>query len=238
MLKEAQTRRAARKPLRSQRDAAETRAAILEAALREFAEEGIAGARMEEIASVAGVNKALLHYYFHDKERLYSAALDHVFATLSQRMLEVLDRDLAPQEKIMAYAGAHFDFIAASPIYPRLVQREMMSAGRHGSPRMRRIAERYLRPIFVRIMALMQEGLARGQFRRVDPGHFVISLIAMNVFYFSSAPMMALVTRRNPLTPQRVAERRAAVLDAVAAMLLVSNPATSNDLSRSRRETR
>src|SRR5262245_15998654 len=153
MLKKARTRGVFHKPPRNQRDAAETRAAILEAALREFAEEGIAGGRMEAIASAAGVNKALLHYYFQDKERLYGAALDHVFASLSRRMLEVLDCDLPPPEKIMAYAAAHFDFIAASPIYPRMVQREMMRAGRRGSPHMRRIAERYLRPIFLRIMA-------------------------------------------------------------------------------------
>jgi TetR/AcrR family transcriptional regulator len=234
----AKSRSVSRKTQRSQRDAAETRAAILEAALSEFAEEGIAGARMEAIAAAAGVNKALLHYYFRDKERLYGAALDHVFATLSQRMLEVLERDLPPPEKIMAYAAAHFDFIAASPIYPRMVQREMMRAGRSGSPHMRRIAERYLRPIFLKIMTVMQEGMARGQFRRIDAGHFLVSLIAMNVFYFSTAPMMALVTRRNPLTPQRVAERRAAVMDAVAAMLLTSNPAAAHDAGNGRRKPR
>jgi AcrR family transcriptional regulator len=179
-----------------------------------------------------------LHYYFRDKERLYGAALDHVFATLSQRMLEVLDRDLPPQEKIMAYAGAHFDFIAASPIYPRMVQREMMRAGRHGSPHMQRIAERYLRPIFLRIMALMQEGMARGEFRRIDPAHFVISLIAMNVFYFSSAPMLALVMGGNLLTPQHIAERKTAVMDAAAAMLLVPKPAGGRDFGSTRRESR
>jgi TetR/AcrR family transcriptional regulator len=226
------------RPPRSQRDAAETRAAILKAAMHEFADEGIAGARMEKIASAAGVNKALLHYYFRDKERLYGAALDHVFATLSERMLEVLERDLPPRQKIMTYAGAHFDFIAASPIYPRMVQREMMHAGRQGSPHMRRIADRYLRPVFLRIVVVMQEGMARGDFRQIDPAQFVISLIAMNVFYFSSAPMMALVTRKNPLTSQRVAERRAAVMDAVAAMLLTSNPAAAHDAGNGRRKPR
>jgi TetR/AcrR family transcriptional regulator len=221
-----------------QRDAAETRSAILGAALHEFAEEGMAGARMEAIATAAGVNKALLHYYFHDKERLYGEALDHVFATLSERMTEVLDRDLPPPEKIMAYAGAHFDFIAASPIYPRLVQREMMRAGRGGSPHMRRIAERYLRPVFARVLVLLREGMEQRQFRRVDPMHFVLSLIAMNVFYFSGAPMIAFVTGRNPLTPQRIAERRAAVMDTLATTLLLPNPAAAKDFGSARRDTK
>ncbi|HTD24504.1 MAG TPA: TetR family transcriptional regulator [Terriglobales bacterium] len=237
--KRAKPRPSFRKALRrGQRDAVETRSAILGAAMHEFAEEGIAGARMEAIAAAAGVNKALLHYYFHDKERLYGEALDHVFATLSQRMTEVLDRDLPPQEKIMAYAAAHFDFIAASPIYPRMVQREMMRAGRHGSPHMRRIAERYLRPIFARVMVLLREGIERRQFRRVDPMHFVLSLIAMNVFYFSSAPMIAFVTGRNPLTPQHIAERRAAVLDVVATTLLLPHRAASKEFGSTRREAK
>src|SRR5260221_7871489 len=77
-----------------------TRAAILEAALKEFAHEGVAGARTEEIARSAGVNKALLYYYFKDKDGLYAAVLDQVFTGLYSRVNAVLDRpDLAPREK-------------------------------------------------------------------------------------------------------------------------------------------
>ena len=237
--KETGMRRVFRKSRRAlPRDAAETRAAILEAAMREFAEEGMAGARMEAIADSAGVNKALLHYYFRDKERLYGAALDHVFANLSQRMLEVLGRDLLPQKKIMAYASAHFDFVAASPIYPRLVQREMMRAGRHGSPHMRRIAKRYLQPVAAKVMALLREGMASGQFRQVDPLHFVLSLIAMNVFYFSSATMIGLITGSNPLTAEHIAERKAAVMDVVAATLFLPKPGEIKNFGSARRDAR
>jgi TetR/AcrR family transcriptional regulator len=237
--KETRMRRVFRKSGRALlRDAAETRAAILEAAMREFAQEGMAGARMEAIADSAGVNKALLHYYFRDKERLYGAALDHVFASLSQRVLKVLECDLPPQKKIMAYAGAHFDFVAASPVCPRLVQREMMRAGRHGSPHMRRIAKRYLQPVMAKLVALLREGMTGGQFRQVDPQHFVLSLIAMNVFYFSSAPMIGLITGRNPLTAQRIAERKAAVMDVVATTLLLPKPGEAKDLGSARRDAR
>ena len=69
-----------------------TRAAILKAALEEFAHEGVTGARTDEIARRAGVNKALLYYYFKDKEGLYTAALDQVFSGLHQRVASVLER--------------------------------------------------------------------------------------------------------------------------------------------------
>src|SRR6202142_945321 len=94
----------------------ESRAAILQAAVREFSREGVAGARTDAIARAAKVNKALLYYYFKDKEALYGAVLDQVFGGLIACVGEVLSRDLPPREKIMAYAGAHFDYVARHPL--------------------------------------------------------------------------------------------------------------------------
>src|SRR6202021_3853702 len=91
----------------------ESRAAILRAAAQEFAEHGIAGARTDAIARAAKVNKALLYYYFKDKEALYGAVLDQVFGGLIACVGEVLSRDLPPRDKIIAYAGAHFDYVAS-----------------------------------------------------------------------------------------------------------------------------
>ena len=106
----------------------------------------------------------------------------------------MLARDLPPREKICEFVGAHFDFIASHPAYPRMVQREMMRAGRQGSPHIKRIVERYLRPTFARVREVMLEGIARGEIRKVDPMDVVPSLIALNIFYFSAVPMMRLLT--------------------------------------------
>src|ERR1051325_924828 len=82
-----------------------TRAAILKAALKEFSEEGVSGARTDEIARRAGVNKALLYYYFKDKEGLYAAALEQVFSGLHQKVMRVLeDGALAPRERLVLSA--------------------------------------------------------------------------------------------------------------------------------------
>ncbi len=200
-----------------------TRQAILNAAVREFATEGIAGARIDAIARAAGVNKALLYYYFKDKETLHGAVLDRVFSGLMQAVTEVLDRDLGPGEKLLAVAAAHFDYIAASPQYPRLFLREIMRAGRAGSPHIRGLVERYLTPFFLRLSDVIRQGVASGEFRPVDPVQLIPSMVALNVFYFSSAPLMRMVTRADPFAPERVAARRAAVLDFLSAA--VFNPA-------------
>jgi TetR/AcrR family transcriptional regulator len=216
------SRTAANRAPKARRQPDRARRAILKAASQEFAQEGVAGARMDHIARAARVNKALLYYYYRDKEELHGAVLDQVFSGLAERINQVMDRDLPPREKVLAYAGAHFDYIAASPLNPRLVQREMMRAGRQGSPHIRHIVERYLRPVLARLAELLRAGMESGDFRRVDAAHFVFSIVAMNVFYFSSAPVIALLSHADPLAPQAVAARKAAVLDLIAAALFTS----------------
>jgi TetR/AcrR family transcriptional regulator len=207
----------------------ESRAAILQAAAQEFAEQGIAGARTDAIARAAKVNKALLYYYFQDKETLYGAVLDHAFTGMRASVLRVLDSDLPAREKILAYVGAYFDFIASNQIYPKLMQREMMRAREGDSLHIDRLVKTYFKPIYRRVGELLDKGIAEGEFRKVDPAHFVPSMIAMIVFYFSSAPVMRRIVRFDPLTPRRIAERRAAVLDFISAALFLpaSNPTPS-----------
>jgi len=199
----------------------ESRAAILQAAALEFAEHGIAGARTDAIAQAAKVNKALLYYYFEDKETLYGAVLDNAFSGMKASVFRVLDSDLPPREKVLAYLGAYFDFIASNQIYPKLMQREMMRAREGDSVHIDRLVKTYFKPVYRRLGELLHQGIAEGEFRKVDPAHFVPSMISMIVFYFSSAPVMRRIVRFDPLTPERIAERRAAVLDFISAALFV-----------------
>ncbi len=198
---------------------AASRAAILRAAEEEFAEHGIAGARTEAIAREARVNKALLYYYFKDKETLYGAVLDNAFSGLKATVFRVLDSDLPPRKKIMTYVGTYFDFIASNQVYPKLMQREMMRAREGHSPHIEKLVKNYFQPIFARVSELLRKGIAEGEFRKIDPAHFIPSMVAMIIFYFSSAPLMQKIVRFNPLAPERIAERRAAVLDFISAAL-------------------
>ena len=196
-----------------------TRAAILKAALEEFAHEGVTGARTDEIARRAGVNKALLYYYFKDKEGLYAAALEQVFSGLFDKVMAVLERaDVPPREKLLLYVQAHFDYIASSPMYPRLVQREFMRSGaRSLSPIASRVLEHHGRPIYTRLEKLIAEGAESGDFRKVDPTQTVTSILGTIVFYFISLPAQQFMHSGNPASAERIAQRRAAVLDFICA---------------------
>jgi TetR/AcrR family transcriptional regulator len=197
----------------------ESRAAILKAAITEFSREGLVGARTDAIARAARVNKALLYYYFNDKDALYGAVLDLVFGGLTEAVDVALSSNLPRSEKLLAYAKAHFDYIAGHPTYPGIVQREMMNLGRGRSAQIERVAKQYLRPLFTRVAEVVQEGIESGEFRAVNPMEFVPSMVSTIVFYFINAPLLRLMTESDPLSPERVAARRAAVLDFISAAL-------------------
>src|SRR6202162_5271894 len=110
----ASTRRRSKTPRMGTRGRPEeSRAAILKAAVGEFAEHGIAGARTDAIARAAHVNKALLYYYFKDKDALYEAVLDQVFSGMRAQVAPLLEGTLPPRQKVLNYVGAYFDSIAA-----------------------------------------------------------------------------------------------------------------------------
>lgn len=214
-------RLASKSQLGSRRQPEESRAAILHAAVREFANEGVSGARTDAIARAAKVNKALLYYYFKGKDALYGAVLDQVFGGLTQSIHEALSRDLPPSQRILAYAAAHFDYIASNPLYPRIVQMEMMRAGRGRPAQFERIVNQYFRPIFTKIAKTIADGISQGEFRDVDPMNFIPSMISVIVFHFTSAPVLRLMTGADPMSREWLGARRAAVLDFISAALFV-----------------
>lgn len=197
----------------------ESRRAILKAALAEFASEGIAGARTDAIAEAAGVNKALLYYYFEDKEGLYRAALESVISGLIDRVRPTFTAPGSALEKIVHYAATHFDYIAESPSYSRIIQSEMMRASVGKSPHMQYISEKYFRRLMEWLMATMQEGVRRGEIRQVDPMNTVVSILGLTVFYFVSTPAARALGRPDPLSPDALRNRRAALIDHVTAIL-------------------
>jgi len=209
----------------SRRQPEASRNAILRAALVEFAQEGLAGARMDAIAETAGVNKALLYYYFRDKDALYGAILDGFFEPLHDRIVAVCDQAGTAGERFLAYVRAHFDSIAESPHHARIFMGELMSASRGGSTHLERIVDKYMLPIGMRVLGLVQEGVNSGEFRPVDAAQFVPSAIGSIVHYFLTAPLRKKFTHIEPRLEQSIDARRVAVLDFIAAALFADREA-------------
>jgi TetR/AcrR family transcriptional regulator len=203
----------------------ETARRICAAAELAFAEQGLAGARTDEIARAAGVNKALLYYYFHSKDELYAAVLEGLFlqqraAIASARQASTRPQTMpSHQQELRAYVNGAIDFVAAHPNFPKLIQREMMNR----SAQVRHLMRRFWLPAYQRLEIAIRRGIKVGEFRRVDPQHAVISIIAMTVFYFAAAPMLKDLLGRDTLNTRAVAARRKAILDFMEHALFTSS---------------
>jgi TetR/AcrR family transcriptional regulator len=186
----------------------ETRAVILDAAERIFAQAGLDGARTDAIAAAAGVNKAMLYYYFKSKAGLYGAVLEANAREFHRRAEEVLAGRGSAGAIIQRYVSNHFDFIGARPYYPRLFQQLIMA----GDRRVEQIIRSHFMPLSARLMKLIEHGIRTGEFRSLDPRHTVISLIALTVFYFNTAPMAQKIGGVNVFDPAEQARRKREVL--------------------------
>lgn len=220
----------------SRRSPEQSQKAILDAATRQFATEGLAGARTDAIAKAAGVNKALLYYYFHDKEQLYGAVLNHAMGDLLQQVLAILESDRPVRYRFLAYVATHFNFVAAHAEYRRLIQFEMMRAGTGHSPHFSKLIEFFFRPLMRKVISVLQEGIASGEFRPVHPPHFLQSTISMIVFYFVALPAIREMMPTDPLSVAALRQRRDAVLDVVAAALFEDRSSAPNIIAEVNRD--
>jgi TetR/AcrR family transcriptional regulator len=182
---------------------------ILAAAERQFAAQGLAGARTEEIAEAAHANKAMLYYYFGNKRGLHRAVLENLLRQFRSRVLAPPGKSLLPRDKFFGYVTGYFDFLASHPNYPQLVQREGMEA----SLTFDWMVREYFRPLHRHLARTIEEGIEAGEFRKVDPDQTAFITLGMATSYFAAAPLVSRVLGRDLLAPQAIAARKRALLD-------------------------
>ena len=192
---------------------AETRARILDAALREFSANGLAGARTEQIAAAAGVNKALLYYYFESKEKLYAAALEMVAGRIRDRSMAVFLREASPGERLLRAALEHFDRILTQREFQSLMQQEMMRLHKGEEGMLPILVKRIFAPLQAMFLSMVREGIASGELIEVDWMQMILSALGGNVFYFLSAPVWRLVAPIEPFDPEVLRARRVALVE-------------------------
>ncbi|RAI43392.1 TetR/AcrR family transcriptional regulator [Rhodoplanes roseus] len=202
------------KTVRRTRDPVATRRALLEAARREFAAKGLAGARVDEIAERAGVNKQLVYHHFGDKDALYLAVLEWLYDEIRAAEREVDLAGMAPEEAIAHLIGISFDHLAAHPDFVSLLTDE----NRHGAVHVRRSPKlpTMHSPLIALIASTLEKGAEAGVFRHgIDPMQLYISIAALGYFYFSNLATLATIFKRRLDSRPAVTARRAHVVDLV-----------------------
>jgi TetR/AcrR family transcriptional regulator len=192
---------------------AETRSRILEASLTEFAANGLAGARTETIATAAGVNKALLYYYFESKEKLYAATLEMVSARVRDSSMAVFLREASPGERLLRGALNHFDRILTQREFQSLMQQEMIRLHKGEEGELPILAKRIFAPLHAMFQSMVREGIASGELIDVEWLQILLSALGGNVFYFLSAPVWRLIMPFEPFDPEVLRARRASTVE-------------------------
>jgi TetR/AcrR family transcriptional regulator len=191
----------------------ETRSRILEAALTEFAAHGLAGARTEQIAGAAGVNKALIYYYFESKEKLYAATLEMLSARVRDRSMAVFLIEASPGERLLRAALNHFDRILTQREFQSLMQQEMIRLHKGEEGELPILAKRIFAPLHAMFQSMVREGIASGELIEAEWLQIVLAAIGANVFYFLSAPIWRQILPFEPLDPEVLRARRVALVE-------------------------
>jgi TetR/AcrR family transcriptional regulator len=213
---------AATAPIRTQTDRSDlSRQRILDAALREFSAEGLAGARTDRIAAVAGVNKALIYYYFESKENLYNATLEMIAARIRDISLAVFLKPASAGERILRFGLSHFDRILSQREFQSLMQQEMIRVHKGESSGATLFAQRVFSPMHAMFQSLVREGISSGELIDVDWFQFPLTVLGANVFYFLAAPVWGAVMPFDPFAPEVIAERRCALVRFLGQALFV-----------------
>lgn len=208
--------------IRTQAERADqARARILDAATREFSANGLAGARTERIAEAAGVNKALLYYYFRGKDALYAATLEAVAARMAAASMSVLTLECSAGERLLRTALNHFDRIYSQPIFQSLMQQEMIRMRNGESPAQSPLVEKLFRPMGQRMLAVAEEGIRSGELIAVESSQLMYAIFGPNIFYFLSASMINLVADKDPLHPAALEFRRRAAIEYLGQALFI-----------------
>jgi TetR/AcrR family transcriptional regulator len=186
-----------------------TRDRILSAALVEFAERGLAGARVDEIARRAEINKQALYYYFGNKDRLFQATLTFGYGRgLSPKSLA--DNESIPADKSMRQLiGRIFDHFRASPLITNLIADENRYHGEHLTPEVRAEIKKAVAPMKDAIGAILERGQREGLFsKEIDAVQVYLTIVSTCMFYFGHAFTLSAIVGADLLDEKEIARRR------------------------------
>jgi TetR/AcrR family transcriptional regulator len=162
-----------------------TEKTILEAAKKVFLDKGFDGARMQQIADEAGINKALLHYYFRSKDKLFDAIFDEAFMQFLPNIGQVLMSDMAFPDKIRAFVGHYIDMLLNNPHLPIFIMRELQRAPEKIVSLLKKSG---IHPD-ITAAKIFQE-VSEGKIVPIPMPHLIVNMIGLCVFPFIGRPII------------------------------------------------
>ena len=159
---------------------------ILEAAKDVFHRKGMAGARMQEIADKAGINKALLHYYYRTKQLLFEAVFKQAFNIIGPKLGSVLNSELSLEEKIRSFTNKYVSFIIKHPYLPNFIIQELNSNPQF----IEQLVNNDKFPDITGFKNQVEKLIEDGKIRPIDANQLFINIISLNIFPFIGKPLL------------------------------------------------
>lgn len=181
-----------------------TEIAILNAAKRIFHQKGMQGARMQEIADEADINKALLHYYFRNKQLLFEAVFKNAFLLLAPQLNKIINSDSSLFEKIKGFSNNYISFIMKHPYLPNFIIQEL-----NRNPNfLNQIIEKEHFPSIEKFKKQVDQCIAHGTIIPINSSQLFINLVSLNVFPFLATPLLKSFLNLNDADYQQLLEQR------------------------------
>jgi AcrR family transcriptional regulator len=207
-----------RKPAAPRRDAVATKARILEAALAEFASRGFAGARVDVIAAQAQSNKRMLYAYVGNKDALWIATLEAVYAAKRQEERRLATDTLSPEEAMRALIRFNFRYHLEHPEFVALVNNENLMGAR--KLKKSKLVPKLYSPLLETLTGVLARGQKSRVFRTgVDPMQLYISIAALGYFYISNIRTLSAIFASDLVSPQSLKQREEHVVEVVMSYL-------------------
>jgi len=180
-------------------DDAHSRTAILDAAEKLFSTQGYAATTIKQIGTEAGVNSALLYYYFADKLTLYQEIIRRLLETLTRSGTRVFDEAKSAEEAVRGLVSVQGELMTSRPYAPRLIARELVDhEAEHASEHISKLAA----GVFARLCEVIRDGQRSGIFRDdLDPRFAAISTISQVVYFHIARPAVGIVLGYGPAGP-------------------------------------
>ena len=200
-------------------DPARTMAGILDVATKEFAEKGLSGARIDEIAAATHTSKRMIYYYFGSKDGLYVAVLEEAYRRMRTIEAQLNLDDLSPQDALRKLVGFTFDHHHDNPDFIRLVMSENMQRGEYLAKS--NLIQKLNTSVIDTVRKLYERGLAAGVFRaQLDPIDIHASISALTFYNVSNRHTFDLIFKRSSHTAKALTARRANIIETILRFVL------------------
>lgn len=165
-----------------------TEVVILEAAKAVFIRKGMDGARMQEIADEAGINKALLHYYFRSKQKLFDAVFSRILSTTFNEMREIFSGEFSVEQAVRRFTDAYINTLIQNPYIPEFVIHELNK----DVEKLQKLVSKNL-PDITPFLQTIEKEIAEGKIRKIDPRQLLMNTISLCIFPFVGRPIIATI---------------------------------------------